>query len=78
MPSHVQTLQDQSLEAQRKAREFFKTSNKPFLYVFAGDDPVTNGIESDVLEMAPNAKRAPHIGGGHFYQWSRPKELSEL
>ena len=78
MPSHVPTLPDSSLEAQRLAREFFKTSDKPFLSVFAGDDPVTNGIESDVLEMAPNAKSAPNIGGGHFYQWSRPKELSEL
>mgnify|MGYP002525325918 CR=1 FL=1 len=78
MPSHVPTLPDSSLEAQRLAREFFKTSDKPFLSVFAGDDPVTNGIESDVLEMAPNAKSAPNIDGGHFYQWHRPKELSEL
>ena len=78
MPSHVPTLPDSSLEAQRLAREFFKTSDKPFLSVFAGDDPVTNGIERDVLEMAPNAKSAPNIGGGHFYQWNRPKELSQL
>jgi haloalkane dehalogenase len=78
MPSHVPTLPDSSLEAQRLAREFFKTSDKPFLSVFAGDDPVTNGIESDVLEMAPNAKSAPHIGGGHFYQWSRAEELSKI
>jgi len=28
--------------------------------------------------MCPNAKSAPHIGGGHFYQWTRPKELSNL
>ena len=78
MPSHVPTVPDQSLEEQRKAREFFSTWDKPFLSVFAGDDPVTNGIEKDVLEMCPNAKSAPHIGGGHFYQWTRPKELSEL
>ena len=78
MPSHVPTLPDSSLEAQRLAREFFKTSDKPFLSVFAGDDPVTNGIETDVLEMAPNAKSAPHIGGGHFYQWNRPEELSKI
>ena len=38
----------------------------------------TNGIENDVLEMCPNAKSAPQIGGGHFYQWTRPKELSDL
>jgi haloalkane dehalogenase len=78
MPSHVPTIPDQSLEEQRKAREFFFTWDKPFLSVFAGDDPVTNGIEQDVLEMCPNAKSAPHIGGGHFYQWKRPRELSEL
>jgi haloalkane dehalogenase len=28
--------------------------------------------------MAPNAKSAPHIGGGHFYQWSRAEELSKI
>jgi len=78
MPSHVPTIPDQSLEAQKKAREFFKKSDKPFLSVFAGDDPVTNGIEKDVLEMAPNAKSAPHIGGGHFFQWTRPKQLSDV
>ena len=78
MPSHVPTIPDESLEEQRKAREFFSSWDKPFLSVFAGDDPVTNGIEKDVLEMCPNAKSAPQIGGGHFYQWTRPKELSEL
>ena len=38
----------------------------------------TNGIEEDVLRMAPNAKSAPHIGGGHFYQWTRPEQLSDI
>ena len=66
------------MKNREKAREFFATWDKPFLSVFAGDDPVTNGIEQDVLEMCPNAKSAPQIGGGHFYQWSRPKELSGL
>ena len=46
--------------------------------MFAGDDPVTNNIEKDVLKMAPNAKSAPHIGGGHFYQWTRAEELSDI
>ncbi len=78
MPSHVPVLPDASLDAQREAREFFKTSTKPFLAVFAGDDPVTNNIEKDVLKMAPNAKSAPHIGGGHFYQWTRAEELSDI
>jgi len=78
MPSQVPTIPDQSLDAQGEAREFFKTSDKPFLSVFAGDDPVTNGIEKDVLKMAPNAISAPQIGGRHFFQWTRPKQLSKV
>ena len=78
MPSHVPILPDASLEAQKAARDFFKDSDKPFLSIFAGNDPVTNGMEKDVLQMAPNAKSAEHIGGGHFYQWTKPKELSDL
>ena len=78
MPSHVPIIPDQSLEAVREAREVFKNWKKPFLSVFAGDDPVTNGAERDVLNMCPNAKSAPNIGGGHFFQWTRPKELSNL
>ena len=42
------------------------------------EDKDANGIEKDVLRMAPNAKSAPHIGGGHFYQWTRPKQLSKI
>ena len=74
----VPIIPDHSLEAQREAREVFKHWEKPFLSIFAGDDPVTNGIEPDVLEMCPVAKSAPHIGGGHFYQWTKPEELSKL
>jgi haloalkane dehalogenase len=78
MPSHVPTIPDASLEAQRKAIDFFGHSTKPFLSVFAGDDPITNGIEAAVLKMAPNAKSAPHVGGGHFYQWTRAEKLSSI
>jgi haloalkane dehalogenase len=49
-----------------------------FLTVFAGDDSITNGIEAAVLNMAPNAKSVPHIGGGHFYQWTRAEKLSSI
>ena len=78
MPSHVPIIPDQSLDAQKKAREFFNKTDKPFLSVFAGDDPVTNAMEQDVLKMVPNAISAPNIGGGHFYQWTKPKELSKV
>ena len=78
MPSHVPIIKDQSLEAQKNAREFFGTTDKPFLSVFAGNDPVTNMMEKDVLKMVPNAISSPNIGGGHFYQWTKPKELSKV
>ena len=78
MPSHVPIIKDQSLEAVAKARNFFKNTDKPFLSVFAGNDPVTNAMEKDVLKMVPNAIKAPHIGGGHFFQWTKPKELSKV
>tara|TARA_B100001173_G_scaffold107286_1_gene92954 strand:- start:164 stop:1231 length:1068 start_codon:yes stop_codon:yes gene_type:complete len=78
MPSHVPIIPDQSLNAQKKAREFFKNTDKPFLSVFAGDDPVTNDMEKDVLNMVPNAKSSPNIGGGHFFQWTKSKELSKV
>ena len=38
----------------------------------------TNAMEKDVLQMVPNAIRAPNIGGGHFYQWTKPKKLSKV
>ena len=78
MPSQVPTIPDESLEGVRQAREVFKNWQKPFLSVFAGDDPVTNGAEADVLKMCPIATSAPNIGGGHFFQWSKPRELSDL
>mgnify|MGYP003311184703 FL=1 len=78
MPSQVPMTPDKSTQQQKEARDFFYTWEKPFLSVFAGDDPVTNGIEADVLKMCPNARSAPHIGGGHFFQWTKAKELSNI
>ena len=56
---------------------WFLASNGPKSYKNAAEN-VTNNIEKDVLKMAPNAKSAPHIGGGHFYQWTRAEELSDI
>ena len=78
MPSHVPIIPDQSLKAQKLAREFFSKTDKPFLSIFAGNDPVTNNMEKDVLKMVPNAIKATQIGGGHFYQWTKPNELSKV
>ena len=78
MPMQVPIIPDSSLAAQKEARDFFKSWNKPFLSAFAGNDPITNSMEKDVLKMCPKALKAPYIGGGHFYQWTKPKELSDI
>ncbi len=80
MPSQVPTIPDQSLEAQKKAWEFFEKFTKPFLCVGAGNDPVTNGFEKVWLSKVPGTEGQPHtmIGGGHFFQWNKAEELSSL
>ena len=78
MPMQVPIVPDRSLAAQKKARNFFRSWNKPFMSVFAGNDPITNTMEKDVLKMCPKVLKAPYIGGGHFYQWTKPKELSNV
>ena len=73
MPSQVPIIPDESLDAQRRlARDFFARSSKPFLSVFAGNDPVTNGIEKDVLRMAPNAISV------RSHQWTKAEKLSDI
>ncbi len=78
MPSQVPMIPDQSLEAQKKAWEFFDQFEKPFLCVGAGNDPITNGFEKPWLSRVPGTKGQPHIniGGGHFFQWSKAEKLS--
>jgi haloalkane dehalogenase len=80
MPSQVPSIPDQSLDAQRKAWEFFSTFEKPFLCVGAGDDPVTNGFEKHFLAKVPGTKNQPHqmIGGKHFFQWTKAEKLSSV
>ena len=76
MPSQVPTLPtDPSLEAQRKAWEFFHAFDKPFLCVFADNDPVTQGLDAQFRESVPGARGLPHAtieGGGHFIQENCP------
>ena len=80
MPSQVPSIPDQSLQAQEKAWTFFSTFEKPFLCIGAGDDPITNGFEKIFLKKVPGTKGQPHamIGGGHFFQWRKAKELSQV
>ena len=80
MPSQVPTLPtDPSLEAQKKAWEFFLQFNKPFLCLFTGDDPVTRGAEKSFIGRVPGTTGLPHQvfpRGGHFLQERCHHELS--
>ncbi len=80
MPRQVPTLPtDPSLEAQKKAWEFFLQFNKPFLCLFTGDDPVTRGAEKSFIGRVPGTTGLSHQifpKGGHFLQESRHRELS--
>lgn len=82
MPSQVPTLPTSpSLEAQRKAWEFFSTFDKPFLCAFADNDPVTAGGDALFKERVPGAKGLPHTtikGGGHFVQENAPDQVSRI
>mgnify|MGYP001797087963 CR=1 FL=1 len=79
MPSQVPTLPtDPSLEAQKKAWEFYEQFEKPFLCAFTDDDPVTKGLDQEFLDRVPGTKGMAHTtinGGGHFVQENRPREV---
>ncbi len=82
MPSQVPTLSnDPSLEAQKKAWEFYETFEKPFLCAFSDNDPVTKGSDSKFIKVVPGAKEQSHTTvkqGGHFIQEEKPEEISEI
>ena len=82
MPSHVPTLPTSaSLEEQRKAWEFFKTFEKPFLCAFADNDPVTRAGEAEFMAKVPGTKDLPHTtikGGGHFVQENAPDQVAQI
>ena len=56
----------------------YSKNNKQFLSVFAGNDTITNEMKKDVLNMVQNLIKAKNIDGGHFFQWTKPKELSKV
>lgn len=82
MPSQVPTMPDDpSLEAQKKAWEFYKTFEKPFLCAFSDNDPVTRGADREFLNLVPGAQGQTHTtveGSGHFIQEEKPEEISEI
>ena len=82
MPSQVPTLPTSpSLEAQRKAWEFYDAFEKPFLCAFADNDPVTAGGQAEFLARVPGTKGLAHTtikGGGHFVQENAPEQVADV
>ena len=82
MPSQVPTMPDDpSLEAQKKAWDFFETFEKPFLCAFSDNDPVTRGADRQFLKVVPGAQGQSHTSverGGHFIQEEKPEEISTI
>ncbi len=82
MPSQVPTMSnDPSLEAQKKAWEFFATFEKPFLCAFSDNDPVTRGMDRQFMKVVPGAQGQSHTTveqGGHFIQEEKPEEISSI
>ena len=78
MPMQVPIIPDSSLAAQKKARDFFKSWNKPFLSAFAGNDPITNSMEKDVLKMCPKALKSPLHWGRTFLPMDKTKKSFQI
>jgi haloalkane dehalogenase len=65
----------------RRAWEILRRWEKPFLTAFSDSDPITRGADRLLQEMIPGARSQPHttiIGGGHFLQEDRGKELAAV
>jgi haloalkane dehalogenase len=82
MPSQVPTLPDDpSVPANLRAWEVFEKWQKPFLCAFTDNDPVTRGMDRNLLARIPGTEGQPHRtieGGGHFVQEGRAEVFSEI
>jgi haloalkane dehalogenase len=71
---------DPASAANRRAWEVLRAWQKPFLTLFAKNDPMTRGAERRFEQRIPGAQGQPHAvlrGAGHFIQEDVGAELSE-
>jgi haloalkane dehalogenase len=70
---------DPAAAPNRRAWEFLRRWERPFLTAFSDSDPITRGADRLLQEMIPGARSQPHttiVGGGHFLQEDRGAELA--
>ncbi len=70
---------DPAADANRRAWEFLRTFDRPFLCAFSDQDPITRGADRVIIEHVAGAAGQRHVtlaGGGHFLQEDVGPELA--
>ena len=72
---------DPAAAANRAAWEGLRQFERPFLCAFSDSDPITAGGDRPLRKLIPGAREQNHVtivGGGHFLQEDKGRELADV
>jgi haloalkane dehalogenase len=75
------TPDDPAAAANRAAWRGLAQFERPFLCAFSDSDPITAGGDAPLRKLIPGARDQSHVtivGGGHFLQEDKGRELAEV